>query len=138
MIFLCDCLNIIFTFQLLLKLHQFFRYRLEKRSFSFRVFHVIISLQHGNFKHKTVFRLINTFLKLLGPKGFDKFIRVFIRIHMQHSCPESCTFYDRYRTQCGTHTGIVTVVRQDYFVRITFQKCGMLLRQSRSKRCHCI
>ena len=128
--------NINVSLQFLRKLQQSPCHRFHKRSSAFRIRLFIIFLQYGDFKHKTALRCINSFLKGLYPKIFDKFIRIFIGVHMDHPHIDTGRFQDRNRSEGRFLSCTITVIGQTDFLSIPFQQNTVLHGKGRTKRSH--
>ena len=80
--------------------------------------------------------MIDPLLESLCSKRLDKFIRILVRLHMQHPSRNPCRLQKRNRPQRRLHTCFITVIRQNHLIRIPFQDRRMLARQCRAKRSH--
>ena len=89
-----------------------------------------LSFQNADFKEETVLRLANPFFKRLPAQRFHKFIRVFIRLHMNDFAGQSCLPQDTDTSQRRLTPGTVAVIGQQHVIRIPPQKSRLLRRKS--------
>ena len=103
---------------------------------SLRVIQVKFPLQHPNLKQKGILCVIDALLKRLLPQILDKFIRVFVRRHIDNSARHARIPENLYRAQRRLHTGFVAVVCQQDLSGIFLDQSCLPRRERCSQRRH--
>ena len=126
--------NVIVSLNTCIKLQQFLRNFPEKQGLALRITEVILSLQNPQFKEKAALCRVDPLLEFLCSQRFDEFIRILIRFHIDNSGRQTCILQDRNGPHSGSHSRIITVIGQKYFIGIPFEDHGLLLRKRSSQR----
>ncbi len=89
-VFPAKCLDIIIPFNLLLKCQTFFRGFIHKFCFFGRIVHVILLSENTDLIKKAIYGTVDPLPKLICRQGLDKFVRIFIRTHIDDPYGNAC------------------------------------------------
>ena len=89
-------------------------------------------------KKKAVLRLADPLLKSLRPQILHEFVRIFVRLHIDHPAPETGFLQNADGPHGRVHPRAVAVVGQQHVFRIPPQQTGLPGRKGRAQRGHCL
>ena len=90
MILVRNCRNVILTFYIFAEFAQLSGNAVIEIRLALRVIQIKFSLQHTDLEHERILCMVDTLLKCLFAQVLNKFIRVFIRSHINNTSRHSC------------------------------------------------
>ena len=112
MILVRNCCNVILTLYIFAEFAQLSGNAVIEIRLALWVVQIKLSLQHTNLEHERILRMVDTLLKCLFAQVLNKFIRVFIRSHIDDTPRHSCRMQNLNSSKRCFHTCPITIIRQ--------------------------